>query len=161
MQQTHDLALTRVLDAPVGQVWRSLTEPERVQRWWGPTGFTCPVAEMDVREGGTSLVAMRAPADYGGQVMYTTWSYRRVEEPELLEYVLAFTDAERAPLDAASIPPGVPREVPHRVTLRPLDGGRTELVVREYGYATSEARDVSRAGLQQCLDKLEALHRRS
>jgi len=64
---THDLAVTRVLDAPVEEAWRAWTEPERVRRWWGPTGFTSPSADMDVRVGGTSLVCMRAPAEYGGQ----------------------------------------------------------------------------------------------
>jgi hypothetical protein len=46
------------------------------------------------------------------------------------------------------------------VTLQPADGGRTELTVREFGYGAAEARDVSRAGLEQCLDKMEAIFRR-
>jgi uncharacterized protein YndB with AHSA1/START domain/predicted enzyme related to lactoylglutathione lyase len=158
---THDLAVTRVLDASIEEAWKAWTEPEYVMRWWGPTGFTTPSAEMDVRVGGTSLVCMRAPAEYGGQDMYNTWTYREVVPPERLEFVLDFTDANRVLLDAASIPPGVPREVRHVVTLRPLDGGRTDLTVREFGYGTTESRDVSRAGLEQCLDKMEAMYRRT
>jgi hypothetical protein len=53
----------------------------------------------------------------------------------------------------------VPRAVRHVVTLRPTDGERTELTVREFGYGTAEARDVSRAGLEQCLDKMVAMFR--
>jgi uncharacterized protein YndB with AHSA1/START domain/predicted enzyme related to lactoylglutathione lyase len=157
---THDLAVTRVLDAPAEEAWKAWTEPEYVMRWWGPMGFTSPLAKLDVREGGTSLVCMRAPAEYGGQDMYNTWTYRAVVPPERLEFELRFTDADGAPLDKASIPPGVPSEVPHVVTLRPLEGGRTELTVQEFGYATAEARDISRAGLEQCLDKMAALYRR-
>jgi uncharacterized protein YndB with AHSA1/START domain len=157
---THDVVVTRVLDAPVEQVWKSWTEPEYVVRWWGPTGFTSPMARMDVRVGGTSLVCMRAPAEYGGQDMYNTWTYRSVLPPERLEFDLRFTDADGAPLEDASIPRGVPSEVPHVVTLRPLESGRTELTVHESGYASAEARDISRAGLEQCLDKMAALHRR-
>ncbi|MHA6630561.1 SRPBCC domain-containing protein [Pseudonocardia sichuanensis] len=156
---THDLTVTRLLEAPVEQAWKAWTEPEYVMRWWGPTGFTSPLAELDVREGGTSLVCMRAPAEYGGQDMYNTWTYRTVVPHERLEFALGFTDADRAPLDDASIPPGVPRAVRHVVTLRPVDGGRTELTVQEFGYGTAEARDVSRAGLEQCLDKMESLFR--
>jgi uncharacterized protein YndB with AHSA1/START domain/predicted enzyme related to lactoylglutathione lyase len=157
---THDVVVTRVLDAPVDEAWKAWTEPEYVMRWWGPTGFTSPLADMDVRVGGRSLVCMRAPAEYGGQDMYNTWTYRTVVPPERLEFDLRFTDAHGAPLDTASIPPGVPSEVPHIVTLRPLEGGRTELTVREFGYATAEARDISQAGLEQCLDKMAALYRR-
>jgi uncharacterized protein YndB with AHSA1/START domain len=156
---THDLAVTRVLDAPVEEAWKAWTEPDYVMRWWGPTGFTSPLAEMDVREGGTSLVFMRAPAEYGGQDMYNTWTYRKVVPPERLEFVLDFTDADRALLADEAIPPGVPRAVRHVVTLRPAEGGRTELTVQEFGYGTVEARDVSRAGLEQCLDKMVAMFR--
>jgi uncharacterized protein YndB with AHSA1/START domain len=157
----HDLAVTRVLDAPVEEAWKAWTEPAYVMRWWGPTGFTSPLAEMDVREGGTSLVCMRAPSEYGGQDMYNTWTYREVCPPERLEFVLDFTDADRAPLPDEAIPPGVPRAVRHLITLRPVDGGRCELTVREFGYGTAEARDISRAGLEQCLDKMAALFRQT
>jgi hypothetical protein len=33
--------------------------------------------------------------------------------------------------------------------------------VREFGYGTAEARDISRAGLEQCLDKMAALFRQT
>jgi uncharacterized protein YndB with AHSA1/START domain len=67
----HDLIITRVIDAPVERVWKAWTDPDQVMRWWGPTGFTAPVASMEVREGGTSLVAMRSPE---GQDLYNTWT---------------------------------------------------------------------------------------
>jgi len=156
---TFDLAVTRVLDAPIEDAWTAWTDPDRVKSWWGPTGFIAPLAEMDVREGGTSLVCMRAPAEYGGQDLYNTWTYREVVRPKRLVFDLGFTDAARAQLPAESIPPGVPRSVRHEVALRPLGGGRTEVTVREFGYLTTEARDVSRAGLEQCLDKMVAVFR--
>jgi uncharacterized protein YndB with AHSA1/START domain len=157
--ETHDVSVTRLLDAPPEQAWRAWSDGEYVKRWWGPTGFTSPSAEMDFRVGGTSLVCMRAPAEYGGQDMYNSWTYEEIVEPERIAFTLAFVDAAGAPLPAGSIPPGVPRRVRHLVTLSPADGGRTELTVREYGYATAEARDVSRAGLEQCLDKMQAIFR--
>jgi uncharacterized protein YndB with AHSA1/START domain/predicted enzyme related to lactoylglutathione lyase len=156
----HDLAVTRVLDAPPEEAWRAWSEPAYVMRWWGPTGFTSPSAALDFRVGGTSLVCMRAPAEYGGQDMYNTWTYREITPPGRIEFVLDFVDADGQPLDAGSIPQGVPREVRHVVALRPADGGRTDLTVREFGYGTAEARDLSRAGLEQCLDKMEAIFRR-
>ena len=157
---SHDVVVTRVLDAPVEEVWKAWTEPSYVMRWWGPTGFTCPRADMDVRVGGRSLVCMRAPAEYGGQDMYNTWTYGEIVPRERLEFVLAFTDADGVPLDADAIPPGVPREVRHVITLAPAGSDRTELTVREFGYATAEAQDISQAGLEQCLDKMGALLRR-
>ena len=51
----------------------------------------------------------------------------------------------------------MPDRVPHVVTLVPLADGRTELTVTEHGYRTDEARDLSLAGLEQCLDKMAAM----
>ena len=51
----------RELDAPPAVAWRSWTDSALLRRWWGPTGFTCPTADLDVRVGGTSLVSMSAP----------------------------------------------------------------------------------------------------
>jgi hypothetical protein len=80
--------------------------------------------------------------------------------PSLAARVRArLTDADRALLADEAIPPSVPRAVRHVVTLRPADSGRTELTVQEFGYGTVEARDVSRAGLEQCLDKMVAMFR--
>jgi uncharacterized protein YndB with AHSA1/START domain len=32
----RELAITRVFDAPVEQVWKAWVEPEMVKQWWGP-----------------------------------------------------------------------------------------------------------------------------
>ena len=66
----RNLVVTRVFDAPLTQVGNAWSDPEQVKRWWGPDGFTSPVAKLDFREGGTSLVCMRAPNEFlGGQDM--------------------------------------------------------------------------------------------
>jgi len=75
---TKNMVLTRTFDAPLEKVWQAWSDAELVKQWWGPQGFTCPVADMDFREGGTSLVCMRAPAEYGGQDMYNTWTYTKI-----------------------------------------------------------------------------------
>jgi uncharacterized protein YndB with AHSA1/START domain len=45
-----DLIVNRVFNAPVKRVWKAWIEPEIVKQWWGPEGFTCPVAKIDFRE---------------------------------------------------------------------------------------------------------------
>jgi uncharacterized protein YndB with AHSA1/START domain len=158
----YDVVVTRVFGAPVGEAWKAWSEPDHVTRWWGPTGFSSPFARIDFREGGASLVCMRAPAEYGGQDMFHTWTYTRIEPHERIEFVSRFTDERGAPLDPAALgmPPGVPRDVPHVVTFRATGEGGTELTVTEHGYTTEEARDLSRAGMEQCLDKMAAIFAR-
>lgn len=157
--QTWDVTARRTFPAPLGAVWAAWTEPDLIRRWWGPEGFTCPLARMDVRAGGVSLLAMQAPAQYGGGRTHNTWSYSVVEPTSRLEYVMRFADPAGttiSPADAG-IPPGVPGAVPHVVTFTARADGGTEVSVTESGYTTAAARDMSAAGLDQCLDKLAAV----
>ena len=158
MTATHDMIVNREFDAPVERVWRAWTEPEDVMRWWGPADFTAPLAEMDVREGGTSLVCMRARAEWGGQDLFNTWTYSSVVPFERLEFVQAFTDRDRTPHDPTDfgLPGSIPREVPHVVTFRAIGAGRTRLTVTESGYSSQDIVDTSRRGMEQCLDKMAA-----
>ncbi|PZF83818.1 SRPBCC family protein [Jiangella anatolica] len=151
-----DLTVTREYDAPPDRVWAALTEPALVARWWGPAGFTAPVARMDVRPGGVSLVSMRSP---DGFELYNTWTYGLVDPPRRLEYLLRFCDATGRPVPPSSLglPADVPATgVPHELTLHPSAGG-TELTVTERGYGTAETVHLSRLGLEQTLDKLAAV----
>jgi uncharacterized protein YndB with AHSA1/START domain len=154
--QTHNVVSTRVFDAPVATVWKAWSDSEQVRRWWGPQGFTSPLAQMDFREGGTSLVCMRAPAEYGGMDMYNTWTYTTIIPLERIEFVNKFTDKDGGPLGPGQMPtpPGVPSEVPHVITFKPIGANQTEMTVTEFGYTSAEAHDLSKGGLEQCLDKM-------
>ena len=55
------IVMTRIFDAPRDKMWAALTTPEHVKRWYGGEGFTNPVCEMDVREGGLWHHVMRTP----------------------------------------------------------------------------------------------------
>jgi uncharacterized protein YndB with AHSA1/START domain len=157
------VVVSRELDVPPEVAWKAWSEPERVQQWWGPTGFSCPRADIDFRVGGASLVTMQAPAEYGGFQMHNRWTYTTIIEPSRIEFVSTFADETGSVVDPAAvgIEAGVPREVPHKVELEPLTGGRTRVTVTEFGYITEEARNLSQTGQEQVMDKMQAMYRRS
>ena len=154
-----DVVVTRVFDAPVEEVWKAWVDAEKVMRWWGPTGFTSPVARIDFRVGGKSLVCMRAPKEFGGQDMYNTWTYQKITPYESIEFIFHFSDKDGNKVDPASmgVPPGVPAEVPHVITFKRLGDRKTEMTVRESGYSSEQGVAISKAGLEQCLDKMALL----
>jgi uncharacterized protein YndB with AHSA1/START domain len=154
----RDLVVTRVFDAPVEQVWRAWSDPEQVKRWWGPTGFTCPRCDMDFREGGTTLVCMRAPEEFGGQDLYNTWTYRKIEPMRRIEFVTAFTDEHGARVEPASLglPPEIPQDVLSVWTLEAVGEGKTEMIATEFGFTSDNVAELSKVGLEQCLDKMAA-----
>ena len=56
-----DLYFVRTFDAPLDQVWKALTDPDLIPRWWGKHGTTTTVVEMDVRPGGKWHYISSAP----------------------------------------------------------------------------------------------------
>jgi uncharacterized protein YndB with AHSA1/START domain len=155
-EHPHGVKVVRTINATAEQVWQAWTEGDLVRRWWGPSGFTCPRADMDVRIGGTSHVTMQAPPEYGGMAFHNGWTYTELQQPTRLEFTSTFTDEDGTVLNPADagVPGPLPREVPHVVTIRDLGVGRTEVVVLESGYTDDQVRAMSQAGQEQCIDKM-------
>jgi len=58
----REIAMTRVFDAPRRLVFDAFTRPELVRRWLlGPSGWTMPVCEIDLRVGGRYRYVWRKP----------------------------------------------------------------------------------------------------
>jgi uncharacterized protein YndB with AHSA1/START domain len=86
----RELVLTRLIDAPREKLFRAWTDPELLKQWFAPLPYTTPVAELDVRPGGSSLVVMRAP---DGQDMPNRGVYLEVVTNERLVFTDAYTKA--------------------------------------------------------------------
>lgn len=155
----RDLIFTRVFDVSAEELWRAWTEADLVMRWWGPAGFTSPSAKMDVREGGTSIVCMRAPEWLGGQDMYSAWKYTRIVPLERIEYIHNLSDSSGAAVDPVQLgmPPDFPRDLRNLVTFKALGDGRTELAVTEFDWPEGQMMELSKVGMEQCLDKMAAI----
>ena len=156
--QKRDLVITRRFNAPVALVWKAWTDPEWITRWWGPNGFSCALAEIDFREGGTALVCMRAPKEFGGQDLYSTWEYLRIAPMERIEFIHNLADHEGNKIDPASIgmPADFPQDMRHLVAFKEVDGA-TELTVTEYDWPAGQMMEMSKIGMEQCLDKMSAI----
>ena len=81
----------REFNAPRERVWQAWTEPQRLQQWFSPKGFTVIAAKLDLRPGGTYHYGMRM-AD--GKEMWGKWLIREVEPPERLVFVNTFSDPQ-------------------------------------------------------------------
>ena len=153
-QVTHDVAVTRLFDATVEQVWAAWTEDAEVKEWWGPKPFTCPEARMDVREGGASVVCMRSP---DGLEIWMRWAYSNVIRYERMEYTQNMCDRNGNLIEPTSIgmPAEFPRDVATVVTLAPRDG-KTALTITERTTTSQVLMDGSQQGLEMCIDQMGA-----
>jgi uncharacterized protein YndB with AHSA1/START domain len=153
----QDLVLTRVFDAPVEAVWKAWTDPEQVMRWWGPTGFTSPSCQIDFREGGKFIFHMRAPKEMNNADFYTAGVYKKIVPAELIEFTQGLSDKDGNKIDPTTLgmPADFPEEIPSLLAFKSVDG-KTELTAIEYGWSLGQMREMSKLGLEQCLDKLAA-----
>jgi uncharacterized protein YndB with AHSA1/START domain len=155
----RDLVITRVFDAPLEMVWKAWSDPEYVMRWWGPTGFTACECKIDFREGGKFVFCMRAPKEFqGGRAFYSAGVYKKIVPLKLIEFTQGLSDKDGNSIDPATLgmPADFPKEIPSALAFKAV-GNKTELTATEYGWPVGQMRDMSEAGLNQCLDKLAAL----
>jgi uncharacterized protein YndB with AHSA1/START domain len=104
----RELVLTRLIDAPPEALYRCWSEPSLLKQWFAPAPLTTPVAELDVRPGGSNLIVMRMPdggemPNHGvylevipNQKLVFTDAYVRAWEPSpspFMTVILTFEDA--------------------------------------------------------------------
>lgn len=51
------LVIERTLKSSPERVFDAFTDPDQLTKWWWPTGFACPAAEVDLRVGGKYVQA--------------------------------------------------------------------------------------------------------
>lgn len=75
----REVVVQRSFAAPRELVFRALTEPELLKRWYGPSGWRLIVCEIDLRVGGEfHFVSERA----GGRQVGQRGVYRELGRPE-------------------------------------------------------------------------------
>jgi uncharacterized protein YndB with AHSA1/START domain len=152
----RDLVITRIFDAPIELVWKAWTDPQEIMRWWGPKGFTSPSCKIDFREGGKFIFCMRAPKDFqGGQDFYTAGVYKKIVPLKLIEFSQGLSDKDGNRIDPTTMgmPADFPAEIPSALAFRRVRN-KTEMTASEYGWTEGQMREMSEAGLNECLDKL-------
>lgn len=136
------LELTYRLEAPRERVFRALTEPAELARWWGPHGFTTPEVELDLRVGGGYRFTMQPP---DGEPFHLSGELLEVHPPSRL--VSTFRWDEPDPDD---------RETVVVLSLE-TDGAATQVSLSQGAFATEERLALHRGGWSDSFDKLREL----
>ena len=159
-EDTADLNLSRVVDAPRDLVFKVWTDAEHFAQRFAPRDVAIPFCRIDPRPGGALHFCHRVG---DGTEVWIKGSYREFVAPERLVFALWFVDAtgRRAahpmfpdwPLDTVIVT---------TVTFADLDG-KTQLTVRQgFEPAAAAAKDVvkrerqcARAGWAETLERLD------
>lgn len=152
------IEVIKTFNAPVEMVWKVWTDPELVKRWWGPKHFISPVAKIDFREGGKSIVSMRAPKEMGGREFYSVWAYVKIIPLKTIEFIQSLSDEDGNKTDPAKLgmPADFPVDIKTVVNFRKISDNQTEMTVTEYAdFGTIS--EFAQIGLEQSLDKMAVI----
>ncbi len=144
------VVIERIIDAAVDLVWQMWVQPEHFKNWYGPHGFSVPVAEMDLRVGGKRLICMSSPD--GSMKMWTTGEYTEIVPNERLVYSESPAD-ENGNLvspSAMGMPEGYPATTEVTVILEDL-GGRTKMIMTHAGVPADSG---AGGGWEQAFEKM-------
>lgn len=86
-------------DAPVEKVWQLWSDPQKLERWWGPPGYPATFESHELRPGGEMTYYMTGP---DGERHRGWWRVNSVTPPESLEVTDGFADEKGEP--AADMP---------------------------------------------------------
>src|SRR5256712_9899066 len=150
---SKEIVIERVFDAPRERVFDVFTQPEHLQKWWGPKIVGIPVAEFEARPGGKILIAERAP---DGAMNFIAGVVREIERPSRVVFAIHFADADRkrvAPPAHSGLGDTWDDDIVTLVTFS-AEGRRTRMTIRTLSGFTAEWGEKARFGWAEALDKL-------
>ena len=141
-QKSHDNALelkfSKIFSADPEFVFKALTQPYLIKKWFGPHGYTCPVVEVDLRVGGKYHIEMKPPE---GEIVKLNGGYNVVNPPNALEYTWQWDE-----------PDG--KETLVKVHFN-RSGKGTEVTVEQGEFASAESKEGHEQGWLVSFERLE------
>ncbi len=148
MSADRELTITRLIDAPREKLYRAWTDPTLLRQWFAPLPYTTPVAELDVRPGGSAFIVMRSP---DGKDLPNHGVYLDVVPNQRLVSTDAYTNAWD------------PSEKPFMTLILKFEneGGKTRYTARVRHWTAADREAHEKMGFHQgwgiCADQLTAL----
>ena len=146
------LVIQRAIKAHPERVFDAFSDPDQLEKWWWPNGFTCPAAEVDLRVGGKYRLAMEWPGSIPAEAQFSHHmggEYYEIDRPHRLVMSGRAVNDEQGELFATLI----------EVTFEARDGG-TALTVRQSYFEPmppAGAMAGAQQGWSEQLEKLEHL----
>ncbi len=145
----------REFDAPIATIWSMWTDPALFKAWYGPRGMSVPVAEMDVKVGGTRKICMEMASAERQMKMWFTGVYKEVNALRRLVYTESMCDESGTliPPQSMGMPDDFPDVTEIIVELTEV-GDKTRMTMVHVGV---EAGTAGAGGWNQAFEKLDEL----
>jgi len=91
--------VVREFNAPVEKVWKAWTDPDLLEKWWGPKPWVAKTKSMDFRIGGAWLYYMEGPE---GQQHWSQVKFTAIEDGSRFAADAVFSDEHGIAVPGAS-----------------------------------------------------------
>jgi uncharacterized protein YndB with AHSA1/START domain len=143
---TLRLDVQRTYPASRERTFRAWTDPDQLKKWFAAAdGYTTPIAEIDLRVGGSYRLGMQPPNSSDIYIVHGV--YREIRAPEKIVFTWRWESAGN--------------EVPDTlVTVQFFAyGDSTKVVITHEGFANTSQHDQHAEGWRGCLNTLDRLLR--
>ena len=140
----REIVLERILDAPRDLVFKVLTDPQLVPKWWGRTVDTATVDKMDVRPGGLWRFVTRST---DGDEHAFRGEFREIVPPERLVQTVEWE--------------GLPGHISVETMTLEDEGGKTKMTITSLFDSVEDRDGMLQSGMEtgasETYDRLEEL----
>ena len=143
--QTAELRLDRHFDADPETVFKFVTRPENLVKWWGPEGMTVPEGDLDLSEAGKPWWSVMVNAE--GKRHKVSGKVIAVDPPRAVEFSWGWHDENDERGHDSTV----------RFEVRAGDKGGTHFALIHSGLANEESARNHEMGWTSSLRKLERL----
>jgi uncharacterized protein YndB with AHSA1/START domain len=149
--ETLTMKLTAEFDASPERVWQLWADPRQLERWWGPPTYPATVTSHDLRRGGRVEYHMTGPE---GDQPRGYWEVLEAEPPRRIVFRDGFANADGTPNTDMPLNDA-------RVTIEPIDGGRTRMSIESIFPDAAAMEQVlamgMEEGLKQAVGQIDAI----
>jgi uncharacterized protein YndB with AHSA1/START domain len=146
-EKNKEFVISREFGVSRDLMFKVWTDPEHMQKWWGPKGSRVAYSRMDFRPGGSYHYCMHSP---DGNDMWGKFVYREIVKPERIVFVNSFSD-EKGGLTRHPMSPGWPLEMLSTITFAG-HMGKTTVTVR---WAPLNATEEERKTFEDGFDSMQ------
>jgi uncharacterized protein YndB with AHSA1/START domain len=90
-QNGNTLTLSRIFDAPKELVFSMFSNPDYLEKWWGPTEWPATIVSFEFKPDGVWHYYMQGP---DGTKAWGKTTFTAIDEPNKITYVDAFSNEE-------------------------------------------------------------------
>lgn len=132
------LTTTAELSASIERTWQLVSDPRKLERWWGPPEWPATFVHFDFTPAGRAHYYMQGP---DGEKMHGWWKFVSITEPRELAIEDGFADAQGEPTGDIGVTTA-------RITFEPIDAGTRMTIVSGFESA-EQLEEMANMGMEE------------